>query len=119
VAFVAMLTVAAGSYFWLAYGFSGLLGQLQNVAVVASLAAVALWAREALAWRRTPVARLIAHKHHPGRGDPAEAIRVIAEDDRDGPAWITHLLAICLYAASLDDRDMPAGPNGPYSGSPK
>jgi hypothetical protein len=51
-----MLTVAAGSYFWLAYGFSGFLGQLQNVAVVASLAAVALWAREALAWRRSGTA---------------------------------------------------------------
>jgi hypothetical protein len=54
-----------------------------------------------------PLARLIAVDLGVIAGDFAEAARAIAEDDRDGPIHIAHLIAACEYAAAQSGGSMP------------
>jgi hypothetical protein len=59
-----------------------------------------------------PLARLIAMDLQIIDGDAMEAARAIAEDDRDGPIHIAHLIAACEYAARQVGGHMPVAAPG-------
>lgn len=63
-----------------------------------------------------PLARLIATDLQIIDGDASGAVRAVAEDDRDGPIHIAHLIAACEFTARQVDGHMPGAGAGPGFG---
>jgi hypothetical protein len=59
-----------------------------------------------------PLARMIAALLRIGPGKVTDHMRQIADDNRDGPIHLVHLLAACEYAARETGGGMP-GPDAP------
>jgi hypothetical protein len=62
-----------------------------------------------------PLARLVAVKLGIIDGDLGEAARAIAEDERDGPVHMAHLLAACQYGAVRTGGSIGSVARGPAS----
>jgi hypothetical protein len=60
-----------------------------------------------------PLARLVAVKLGIIDGDLGEAARAVAEDERDGPIHMAHLLAACQYGAVRTGGSMGFVARGP------